>query len=183
VGLTKWPTSRAKQRLRHGPISQIPDAAFVVVTGVRIDAHTDIPRDSDAAVASPQAGIARSAADGQLVDPVSRTHATRSHSEGHAPSHGRARAIANQAPGEVTSIRTARAADRIVRASAFDLTEKPHRSAPMRLRRLTDPRRDPVRTDLGGASPYHPRVTPQSPTGQTVPDQDALTCNFLPALD
>lgn len=44
------------------------------------------------------------------------------------------------------------------------------------------PRRDPVRTDPGGASPYHPRVTPQSPTGQTVSDQDALTCNFLPAL-
>ncbi|MBB5798581.1 hypothetical protein HDA41_006545 [Streptomyces caelestis] len=76
-----------------------------------------------------------------------------------------------------------RGTDRIVRASAFDLTSKPHRSAPVRLRRLTDPGRDPARTDLGGASPYHPRITQPSPTGQTLSDQEALTCNFMPAVD
>lgn len=78
--------------------------------------------------------------------------------------------VANQAPERVTDTRTARVTDRIVHASAFDLTAKPHRSAPVRLRRLTDPRRDPVGTDLGGASPYHPRITQPSPTGQTLPD-------------
>jgi hypothetical protein len=70
-----------------------------------------------------------------------------------------------------------------LRASAFDLTSKPHRSAPVRLRRLTDPGRNPARTDLCGASPYHPRITKPSPTGQTLSDQKAPTCNFMPAVD
>lgn len=63
----------------------LTNAAFVVVTGVRIGAHMDITPDSDAAVVSPQAEIASSAAGGQPADPASRTHVTRSHWEGHAP--------------------------------------------------------------------------------------------------
>jgi hypothetical protein len=59
----------------------------------------------------------------------------------------------------------------------------PHRSAPARLRRLTDPGKDPAMTDRGGASPYHPRITQPSPTGQTLSDQKAPTCNFMPAVD
>ena len=37
--------------------------------------------------------------------------------------------------------------------------------------------------DLGGALPYHPPITQPSPTGQPQPDQEALTCDFMPALD
>lgn len=70
-----------------------------------------------------------------------------------------------------------------MRASAADLTTKPHRSAPERLRRLTALRRGRVRTDPGGASPYHPPITQPSPTGRPRPDQEALTCYFMPALD
>ncbi|GJF27115.1 hypothetical protein SHO565_76790 [Streptomyces sp. HO565] len=43
--------------------------------------------------------------------------------------------------------RTASGADRIGRAGPPELATKPHRSARMRLRRLTAPRRGPVKTD------------------------------------
>ncbi len=69
-----------------------------------------------------------------------------------------------------------------MRANAFDLTSKPHRSAPVRLRRFTDPGRDPARTDRG-ASPYHPRITQPSPAGETLSDQEAPTCTFMPTGD
>ncbi|MFF8726293.1 hypothetical protein ACF073_07340 [Streptomyces sp. NPDC015171] len=68
-------------------------------------------------------------------------------------------------------------------ASAADLTTKPHRSIPVRLRRLTAPHRGPVRRGPGGASPYHSPITPRSPTGQPLTNQEALTCHFMPALD
>jgi hypothetical protein len=86
-------------------------------------------------------------------------------------------------PRELQAHGPLRGTDRIVRANAFDLTSKPHRSAPARLRRLTDPGKDPAMTDRGGASPYHPRITQPSPTGQTLSDQKAPTCNFMPAVD
>lgn len=35
----------------------------------------------------------------------------------------------------------------------------------------------------GGATPYHSSITPGSPTGRTLPDQQVLTCYFMPALD
>ncbi|GAA3212646.1 hypothetical protein GCM10020256_12210 [Streptomyces thermocoprophilus] len=74
-----------------------------------------------------------------------------------------------------------------MRAGAFDITTKPHRRAPVRLRRLTAPRADPTRTVLGGASPYHPSITGAvtrlSPTTPTPPDRDTLTCAYAPALD
>ncbi|GGQ78430.1 hypothetical protein GCM10010216_45310 [Streptomyces flaveolus] len=70
----------------------------------------------------------------------------------HPHTDRRARAIANQAPGKVTSIRTARAADDILCISASSLTEKPHRSAPVRLLRLT------VRAEIpSGRTPVGPR--------------------------
>lgn len=49
-------------------LAPVPDAAFVVVTGVRIDAHMDIAPDSNAAMAPPQ--TASSSAGDQLVDPA-----------------------------------------------------------------------------------------------------------------
>jgi hypothetical protein len=41
----------------------------------------------------------------------------------------------------------------------------------------------PATTGLGAASPCHPRITRPSPIGQTLPDQEALTCNSMPAPD
>jgi hypothetical protein len=35
----------------------------------------------------------------------------------------------------------------------------------------------------GGATPYDSSITPVSPTGWTLPDQQVLTCYFMPALD
>ena len=86
-------------------------------------------------------------------------------------------------PRELQAHGLLRGTDHILRASAFDLTEKPHRNAPVRLLRLTYPCRDAARSELGRALPYHSRITQQSPTGQTVPDPVALTCDFMPALD
>ncbi|MDG9717644.1 hypothetical protein [Streptomyces sp. DH24] len=43
------------------PLARVPDAAFVTVPGARIDVHMDLTRDSEAAVAWPQAEMASSA--------------------------------------------------------------------------------------------------------------------------
>ncbi|CAM5585909.1 hypothetical protein SDIAM103S_05477 [Streptomyces diastaticus subsp. diastaticus] len=59
---------------------------------------------------------------------------------------------------------------------------KPHRSAPM-TSSSHGSTQSPVRTDPGGASPYHSPITQPSPTVRPLPDQKALTWYFVPALD